>query len=163
VTVTTVGPAPDIESELSRAWIAVGAALMGNIRHTDVRFDAVDRRFDAVDRRFDQVDARFDRVESRLDRVETRLDGVETRLHGVETRLDRVETRLDGVEARLDGVEARLDRVETDLKALRGQVNRFEVATNERFDRLDGRIEYLIGLIIRAETKGQEPSAATDD
>jgi len=148
VTVTTVGPAPDIESELSRAWIAVGAALMGNIRHTDVRFDAVDRRFDAVDRRFDQVDARFDRVESRLDRVETRLDGVETRLHGVETRLDRVETRLD--------------RVETDLKALRGQVNRFEVATNERFDRLDGRIEYLIGLIIRAETKGQEPSAATD-
>jgi tetrahydromethanopterin S-methyltransferase subunit G len=114
VTVTTVGPAPDIESELSRAWIAVGAALMGNIRHTDVRFDAVDRRFDAVDR-----------------------------------RLDRVETRLD--------------RVETDLKALRGQVNRFEVATNERFDRLDGRIEYLIGLIIRAETKGQEPSAATDD
>jgi septal ring factor EnvC (AmiA/AmiB activator) len=155
VTVTTVGPAPDIESELSRAWIAVGAALMGNIRHTDVRFDAVDRRFDAVDRRFDQVDARFDRVESRLDRVETRLDGVETRLHGV-------ETRLDGVETRLDGVEARLDRVETDLKALRGQVNRFEVATNERFDRLDGRIEYLIGLIIRAETKGQEPSAATD-
>jgi septal ring factor EnvC (AmiA/AmiB activator) len=148
VTVTTVGPAPDIESELSRAWIAVGAALMGNIRHTDVRFDAVDRRFDAVDRRFDQVDARFDRVESRLDRVETRLDGVETRLHGVETRLDRVETRLD--------------RVETDLKALRGQVNRFEVATNERFDRLDGRIEYLIGLIIRAKTKGQEPSAATD-
>ena len=141
MTVTTVGPAPDIESELSRAWIAVGAALMGNIRHTDVRFDAVDRRFDAVDRRFDQVDARFDRVESRLDRVETRLDGVETRLHGVETRLDRVET---------------------DLKALRGQVNRFEVATNERFDRLDGRIEYLIGLIIRAETKGQEPSAATD-
>jgi septal ring factor EnvC (AmiA/AmiB activator) len=156
VTVTTVGPAPDIESELSRAWIAVGAALMGNIRHTDVRFDAVDRRFDAVDRRFDQVDARFDRVESRLDRVETRLDGVETRLHGV-------ETRLDGVETRLDRVEARLDRVETDLKALRGQVNRFEVATNERFDRLDGRIEYLIGLIIRAETKGQEPSAATDD
>jgi len=156
VTVTTVGPAPDIESELSRAWIAVGAALMGNIRHTDVRFDAVDRRFDAVDRRFDQVDARFDRVESRLDRVESRLDGVETRLHGV-------ETRLDGVETRLDGVEARLDRVETDLKALRGQVNRFEVATNERFDRLDGRIEYLIGLIIRAETKGQEPSAATDD
>ena len=149
MTVTTVGPAPDIESELSRAWIAVGAALMGNIRHTDVRFDAVDRRFDAVDRRFDQVDARFDRVESRLDRVETRLDGVETRLHGVETRLD--------------GVETRLDRVETDLKALRGQVNRFEVATNERFDRLDGRIEYLIGLIIRAETKGQEPSAATDD
>ena len=148
MTVTTVGPAPDIESELSRAWIAVGAALMGNIRHTDVRFDAVDRRFDAVDRRFDQVDARFDRVESRLDRVETRLDGVETRLHGVETRLDRVETRLD--------------RVETDLKALRGQVNRFEVATNERFDRLDGRIEYLIGLIIRAETKGQEPSASTD-
>ena len=148
MTVTTVGPAPDIESELSRAWIAVGAALMGNIRHTDVRFDAVDRRFDAVDRRFDQVDARFDRVESRLDRVETRLDGVETRLHGVETRLD--------------GVETRLDRVETDLKALRGQVNRFEVATNERFDRLDGRIEYLIGLIIRAETKGQEPSAATD-
>ena len=156
MTVTTVGPAPDIESELSRAWIAVGAALMGNIRHTDVRFDAVDRRFDAVDRRFDQVDARFDRVESRLDRVESRLDGVETRLHGV-------ETRLDGVETRLDGVEARLDRVETDLKALRGQVNRFEVATNERFDRLDGRIEYLIGLIIRAETKGQEPSAATDD
>ena len=155
MTVTTVGPAPDIESELSRAWIAVGAALMGNIRHTDVRFDAVDRRFDAVDRRFDQVDARFDRVESRLDRVETRLDGVETRLHGV-------ETRLDGVETRLDRVEARLDRVETDLKALRGQVNRFEVATNERFDRLDGRIEYLIGLIIRAETKGQEPSAATD-
>ena len=148
MTVTTVGPAPDIESELSRAWIAVGAALMGNIRHTDVRFDAVDRRFDAVDRRFDQVDARFDQVESRLDRVETRLDGVETRLHGVETRLD--------------GVETRLDRVETDLKALRGQVNRFEVATNERFDRLDGRIEYLIGLIIRAETKGQEPSAATD-
>jgi len=135
VTVTTVGPAPDIESELSRAWIAVGAALLGNIRHTDVRFDAVDRRFDAVDRRFDQVDARFDRVEARLDRVETRLDRV----------------------------EARLDRVETDLKALRGQVNRFEVATNERFDRLDGRIEYLIGLIIRAETKGQEPSAATDD
>ena len=148
MTVTTVGPAPDIESELSRAWIAVGAALLGNIRHTDVRFDAVDRRFDVVDRRFDQV-------ESRLDRVETRLDGVETRLHGV-------ETRLDGVETRLDRVEARLDRVETDLKALRGQVNRFEVATNERFDRLDGRIEYLIGLIIRAETKGQEPSAATD-
>jgi predicted nuclease with TOPRIM domain len=106
VTVTTVGSLADIEGELSRAWIAAGAALIGHVRHTDARFDAVDRRFDQVD--------------------------------------------------------ARLDRVETDLKALQGQVNRFEVATNERFDRVDARLEQLVGLIIRSETKDQEPPAATD-
>jgi septal ring factor EnvC (AmiA/AmiB activator) len=127
VTVTAMGPLADIEGELSRAWIATGAALLGHVRHTDARFDAVDRRFD-------QVDARFDQVEARLDRVESRLGGVETRL----------------------------GRVETDLKALQGQVNRLEISNNERFDRLDGRIEYLVGLIIRSETKGQESPAATD-
>lgn len=121
MTVTTIGPLADIEGELSRAWIAAGAALMGHMRHTDARFDAVDRRFDDVDRRFDQVDARFDRVETRL------------------------------------------GQVETDLKALQGQVNRLEISTNEGFANLGGRIEYLVGLIIRAETKGQEPPAATDD
>jgi hypothetical protein len=59
---------------------------------------------------------------------------------------NRIDERFDAVDRRFDRVERRLDDVQ-------GQLNRFEVATEARFNRIDAAIERLTAHLIRNEMK----------
>jgi hypothetical protein len=101
VTVPTGGFLADIEVELSRAaWIAAGAALIGHVRQTDTRFDAIDRRFDRLDARVDAVQAQLNRFEVSTNERFDRLDGRIEYLIGL---IIRSETKGQEPPAATDG------------------------------------------------------------
>ena len=80
------------------------------------------------------IDARFDRMEAKSDRMEADISVLKTDVAGLKTDVAGLQTGLADNTARLD---------------------RMELATEKRFDRLDARLEYLVSLVVRKET---EPS-----
>lgn len=67
-------------------------------------------------------------------------------VHAVDTneRLDRIEDRLDGIDGRLATLSSRMGLVEDEVR------------------HLGGRIEYMIGLVVRDETREPSPPASPD-
>jgi archaellum component FlaC len=80
----------------------------------------------------------------RLDRIDGRLDGIDGRLDGIDVRLDGIDVRLDGIDGRLDTLSSRLGLVEDEVR------------------HLGGRIEYMIGLVVRDETRESGPPVPPD-
>lgn len=66
-------------------------------------------------------------------------------MDGLEARMDKLESRMDKLESRMDKLESRMDKLENDLQSFRKNVD-------ERFTRLEKKLEG-----IRAElTDAQE-------
>lgn len=131
------------------------------------RLDKMDRRFDSIEGRLDKMDERFERVEGRLDRMEGRLDTLETQSAHMTERLDslEVETRttrdvVTDVKERVESLERetqttrdividvkdRVGSLEQEARTTRDIVTDMELRFTERFDRLDGRLDHLVGV-----------------
>ena len=77
--------------------------------------------------------------------IDSRFDHLEKRMDGLEARMDKLESRMDKMESRMDKLESRMDKLENDLQSFRKNVD-------ERFTRLEKKLEG-----IRAElTDAQE-------
>jgi archaellum component FlaC len=84
-------------------------------------------------------------------------------------RLDRIDGRLDRVEGRLDRIEGDIETLKTDMievkggiTDLRGQINRVELASVRRFDKIDAQFEalrgYIADQIARHEQGNRDPA-----
>lgn len=89
------------------------------------------------------------RIECRLDAMDQRFDGVDQRLDGIDRRLDTMNRRFDAMDQRFDGFEASTNQ----RFVLEQRLDRSDLANQRRFDRLDAKIEQLIGLVQHSELK----------
>ncbi|HEX8111315.1 MAG TPA: hypothetical protein VF516_26480 [Kofleriaceae bacterium] len=110
--------------------------VLQNIR-TDIaalgsRFDGLEHRFDGLEHRFDGLEHRFDGLEHRFDILERRFDTLESRFGTLETRVNGLES--EGAATRKD-LQACLTREE-----FRGAMLAMNIAQNERFERLEQRM-----------------------
>jgi predicted nucleic acid-binding Zn-ribbon protein len=94
-----------------------------------------------IDARFDRMEAKSDRIEADISMLKTDVAGLKTDVAGLKTDVAGLKTDVAGLQTGLADNTARLDRM--------------ELATEKRFDRLDARLEYLVSLVVRKET---EPS-----
>jgi predicted nucleic acid-binding Zn-ribbon protein len=94
-----------------------------------------------IDARFDRMEAKSDRMEADISVLKTDVAGLKTDVAGLKTDVAGLKTDVAGLQTGLADNSARLDRM--------------ELATEKRFDRLDARLEYLVSLVVRKET---EPS-----
>ena len=81
-------------------------------------------------------------------------------VHAVDTneRLDRIDGRLDGIDVRLDGIDVRLDGIDGRLDTLSSRLGLVE----DEVRHLGGRIEYMVGLVVRDETRESGPPVPPD-
>jgi predicted nucleic acid-binding Zn-ribbon protein len=94
------------------------------------------------------IDARFDRMEAKSDRMEADISVLKTDVAGLKTDVAGLKTDVAGLKTDVAGLQ-------TGLADNTARLDRMELATEKRFDRLDARLEYLVSLVVRKET---EPS-----
>lgn len=70
---------------------------------------------------------------------------------------DRVVTDRDRIDQRLSHIETDVAEVKTDLAEVKTNVDRIW-SLAERLPKMDGRLEYLAGLIARDEQQGKPQS-----
>jgi hypothetical protein len=63
-----------------------------------------------------------------------------------------VKTDVAGLKTDMAEVKTDVAGLKTDMAETKGQLGRLEVATKRGFDRVDARLEMLIGYIVRSET-----------
>jgi len=86
-----------------------------------------------------RTDTRFERVEQWQDRTDVRLDRMEGDVAILKTDVAVLKTDVAGLKA--------------DVAETKQRLTSLEVSTERRFDRVDARLEELIGLIKRDELK----------
>lgn len=101
---------------------------------------------EGINGRLDKMDKRFDSIEGRLDRMEGRLDTLEAQSAHTAERLDSLEVETRTTRDVVTDVKTRLDSLEQEVRTTRDVVTDMELRFTERFDRLDGRMDHLVGV-----------------
>jgi predicted nucleic acid-binding Zn-ribbon protein len=101
------------------------------------------------------IDARFDRMEAKSDRMEADISVLKTDVAGLKTDVAGLKTDVAGLKTDVAGLKTDVAGLQTGLADNTARLDRMELATEKRFDRLDARLEYLVSLVVRKET---EPS-----
>ena len=72
----------------------------------------------------------------------------------IEGRLDRLETDVAVMKGDVAVLKGDMGEVKTIVAETKARLDRLELSTERRFNRIDAQLERLIALIATAETKG---------
>ena len=72
----------------------------------------------------------------------------------IEGRLDRIETDVAVLRTDVRGLKGDVRELKTGLAANTERLDRLELSTERRFNRIDAQLERLLALVLRAEAKG---------
>ena len=72
----------------------------------------------------------------------------------IEGRLDRVETDVAELKGDVAVLKGDVTELKTGLAGTNERIDRLELSTERRFNRIDAQLERLIALVANAETKG---------
>jgi chromosome segregation ATPase len=99
---------------------------------------------------------RTDVAELKTDMTEVKTDVRELKTDMTEVKADVAELKTDVRELKTDMTEVKADvrELKTDMTELHGQVNRGELASARRFDKIDAQLETIRGLIADREERG---------
>ena len=82
--------------------------------------------------------------------LDVRFAAVDARFGAFEARFSRVETDVRHASVQIEGLRDETRRVAESVILVDEKLERFRVATGERFDEIDGRFDDMRRLIIRS-------------
>ena len=94
------------------------------------------------------------RIEGRLDRVETDVAVLKTDVAVLKTDVGIMKGDVAVLKADVAVLKGDVGELKTGLAGTNQRLDRLELSTERRFNRLDAQLERLIALVMRAETKG---------
>ena len=118
------------------------------------------RQMGSLTRAVTVFDVRFDRIDGDIAELKADVAVLKTDVAGLKTdvtelKADVTELKTDVTELKTDvaGLKIDVTELKTDVGATKEQLNRLELATESRFNRVDAQLERLVALIQHDELK----------